>query len=57
MVIGPMVIGSVRALRGDDGQPAVLTDGDVVLDHEAEDVGVEPQRLLLVDRGVVRVGA
>src|SRR4029453_5293081 len=30
------------------GEPACLSEGDVVLLHEPEDVGVEPQRLLLV---------
>ena len=39
---------AVRVLGGDDGEPPVLAQRHVVLLLEAEDVGVEAQRLLLV---------
>jgi hypothetical protein len=39
---------AVGVLRRYDGEPAVLTHGDVGLLHEAQHVGVEAQGLLLV---------
>ena len=39
---------AVGILRRDDGQPAVLAQRDIGLLHEAEHLGVEAQRLVLV---------
>ena len=41
-------LGSVGILGRDHGQPPVLAERDLGLLHEAEDFGVEPQRLVLV---------
>ncbi len=32
---------AVRVLRGDQGEPEVVTERDVVVDRESKDVGVE----------------
>src|SRR5450759_4153591 len=32
---------TIRVLGGDHGEPEVVTQGDVVVDREAEDLGVE----------------
>ena len=41
-------LGAVRVLRGHHGDPPMLAHRNVVLLLETEDLGVEPQRLLLV---------
>jgi hypothetical protein len=51
---GRVLIADQRELRAfgllwrDNGQPPVLPDWEIGLRHKAEDVGVEPQCLLLV---------